>query len=275
MKQTNRKLRNFFLISFAWMWGLNLPRVLAHFGLLSLHPLLHMLLGYFAVFAPGIAAFCLTKGKENRKTLWKRGWQFKAPGKWWIPTMLIFPLSGGLTVLIMTLMGQTIAWEYSLPPAMIVPISLLIWLLGAYPEEFGWRGYAQERLEKKFSPLLTSLILGAIWAIWHLPLHFVEGSTQSTIPVAEFFIQTVVLTILYTWLYHRTQGNVAIAAAFHAMGNITGALIPFWVSSWGRWISFGILMIVAVVVVVVEFPKMDADRSQQSASSHKEKRKLS
>lgn len=256
MKQTNRELRKFFLVSFAWMWGLNLPRLLANYDIIPLHPLLNTLLGYFAVFGPGYAAFCLTKDKEARKVLWKRAWQFKSSGKWWIPTLLIFPLSAGLTVLIMTLLGKPLAWEYSLPPAMIVPIGLLIWLLGAYPEEFGWRGYAQERMEKKFSPLVTSLILGALWGVWHLPLHFIDSTTQFVIPVTEYIAQTIVLTVLYTWLYHRTKGNVAIAAAFHAMGNITGALIPYWVTGWGRWISFGTLFILAVIVVLVDYPNM-------------------
>jgi membrane protease YdiL (CAAX protease family) len=133
---------------------------------------------------------------------------------------------------------------------MIVPIGLLIWLLGAYPEEYGWRGFALPRFLEKYSPLTASLILGAIWGIWHLPLRFIPTTTLYVIPFWQYFLQTIVLSILYTWLHKGTKGSVFIASLFHAFGNITGSAIPYWTTSAGRWVSFGILLIVAVLVVL-------------------------
>jgi hypothetical protein len=86
--------------------------------------------------------------------------------------------------------------------------------------------------------------------LWHLPLHFIPTTTQYVIPIGEYLAQTVVLAFLYTWLHKGTGGSVFIASLFHAFGNITGAAIPYWTSSEGRWVSFGSLLIAAVLVVV-------------------------
>ncbi|MFN2302429.1 MAG: CPBP family intramembrane glutamic endopeptidase, partial [Anaerolineales bacterium] len=121
--------------------------------------------------------------KDGVKILWKNGWKTKFSKIWLIPTILLMPLMGLLTYIIMRILGQPIDWSYGLSPAMIVPIGLLIWLVGALPEEYGWRGYALPRLQRTFNPLVAGLILGIIWGVWHLPLHFIETTTQYAIPV--------------------------------------------------------------------------------------------
>jgi len=253
MKNTRKELLSFFIISFAWMWLLNAPRVMASSGIITLPSLVSTILGYSAVFGPGVAAFILTRvqsGKEGAKNLWKRGWTARFPKKWLVPALVLMPVMGILTVLILRLFEQPVAWEYGLPPAMIVPIGLLIWLLGALPEEYGWRGYALPRLMEKFNPLTASLILGLIWGLWHLPLHFISSSTQYVIPIWEYVLQTVLLTVIYTWLYRGTGGSILIAGIFHAMGNLTGAIFPYWTTEAGRWISFGLLLIPAILIAL-------------------------
>jgi membrane protease YdiL (CAAX protease family) len=161
------------------------------------------------------------------------------------------PVMGLLTFIIIRAFDQPIDWSNSLPPAMIVPIGLLIWLLGALPEEYGWRGYALPRLQRTFNPLIAGIILGVIWGLWHLPLHFIETTTQFAIPVWEYLAQTIVLSIIYTWLFKGTV-SVFVAILFHTFGNLTGAIFPYWTSSVGRWISFILLIITAVIIVVVK-----------------------
>lgn len=249
----SKELVRFFLIAFFWMWLINLPRVMAAFGWFEIPALLSTIMGYVAIFSPAVAAFILTRihsGKEGVKALWRSGWRTPFKKKWLIPAILLIPLSGLLTWGIMALLDQPIEWEYGAPIAMIVPIGLLIWLLNAYPEEYGWRGYALPRLLDKFSPLIASIFLGIIWGLWHLPLHFIPGTTQYVIPFWQFFLQTILLSILYTWLHIGTGGSVFIAALFHAFGNITGAALPYWTNNLGRWISFGIQLVIALVIVL-------------------------
>ena len=275
MKSARKELIYFFLIAFGWMWGLNLPRVLASYELINLPPLLSAILQYTAVFGPGVAAFILTgiqSGKAGVKALWRRGWKLNASKEWLFPALVLVPVAGLLTLGLLLLLGQPIYWEYALPPAMIVPIGLIIWLLGALPEEYGWRGYALDRLQAHSNPLVAGLLLGALWGIWHLPLHFIAGTTQAAIPIWEYLAQTLVLSLLYTWLHNGSGGSVLIAGLFHASGNLTGALIPYWVTGPGRWISFGMLLVPLVVLLVRRSPYLQADQSQQAKARNAEAR---
>lgn len=253
MKSTRKELIVYFVLTFAWMWLLNFPRVLSAFGWLDIPDLASTILGYLAVFGPAVAAFILTgieAGKPGMKSLWRRGWRVNFEKKWLLPAILLVPVVGLITWLFLSLIDVPIDWQYGAPPVLIVPIGLLIWLLNAYPEEFGWRGYALPRLLERNSPLTASLILGVIWGAWHLPLHFIPTTTQFVIPIWQYLSQTVVLSIIYTWLHKGTNGSVFIASLFHAFGNIAGAAIPYWTTDAGRWVSFGLLLIVAIIIVV-------------------------
>ena len=67
----------------------------------------------------------------------------------------------------------------------------------------------------------------------------------------QYFLQTIVLSIFYTWLHNNTGGSVLIAIIFHAVSNTSAAVIPFWTTELGRWIDFGILIVAAIVILSV------------------------
>jgi chromate transport protein ChrA len=79
--------------------------------------------------------------------------------------------------------------------------------------------------------------------MWHLPLVFIEGTTQAAIPFYEFVLQTMLLAVLYTWLYNNTGGSVLVAALFHASANTAAAAVPTWTTEFGRWSSFALLAV--------------------------------
>lgn len=258
MKQiTNRQLLQFFGITFAFSWLLWIPAVLKSNGYPDL-PDIVGLPGMFAPFGPAIAAFWLLgrqEGREGVKKLWKRGWNLDFDKKWLLPTIFLMPLISLVTVGIFKLMGLSIEWEHGIPLAALVPIFFYIYLLNALPEEYGWRGYALGPLLNRYSALVASLILGAIWGLWHLPLHFIEGTTQAAIPVYQFILQQMVLAIFYTWLFNNTHGSVFIAILFHTIANVVGGAIPYWTTDQGRWIGFAIQVVFAVIIVLIWGPK--------------------
>ena len=250
---SNRRLTQFFIITFAFSWLLWLPQVLKFNGFPEL-PDIVGLPGKFAPFGPAVAAFYLVwkqDGKEGPKTLWLRGWRLNFKKIWLLPTLLLGPVTALLTVVILIAVQGSFSWEYGIPAAMIVPVFLLIFFTNALPEEYGWRGFALDPLQKRTNALSASLILGAIWALWHLPLFFIEGTTQAAIPMYQYFLQTIVLAIFYTWLYNNTGGSVLIAILFHAVANTSAAVVPFWTTGLGRWINFGILIVTAVVILFI------------------------
>ena len=252
MKQTNPShLLPFFGVTFAFSWLLWLLPLLKSNGFTNL-PDIVGLSGMLAPLGPAVAAFWLTwrqEGKAGMKALWLRGWRLDFEKKWLVPALLLGGIIVLLTTLLLQLLGQAIAWQYAIPPVMIVPIFLLIYFTNALPEEYGWRGYALDPLQDRFQALPASLILGLIWALWHLPLFFIEGTTQQAIPLYQFILQTMVLAIFYTWLHNNTGGSVLIAALFHATSNVAAAAVPYWTTDLGRWLNFGVLVVLVGIVV--------------------------
>ncbi len=254
LPSNTKNLVLFFLISFGISWLFQLPRVLMDNGLAQISPGL-LKLSPFAVLGPFLAAFVLTYksgGWEGIKALWKRGWDFNFDKKWLIVVFLLPVISSGLTILGINLFGGKILWEYQgFPIAMFFPVLLILFVTQALPEEYGWRGFALDRLQDRFNALTASLVLGLLWGLWHLPLHFMNGTTQEVIPVFEFIIKQMVGAIFFTWIYNNTNRNVFLAILLHAVWNVFGGLIPYWVTSQGRWINFGVELLLAGIIVGV------------------------
>lgn len=95
---------------------------------------------------------------------------------------------------------------------------------GPFFEEAGWRGFALPRLQSRYSALVSSLILGVIWACWHIPLWF-HPETSNRIPFVPFLLLNVTLTTFMTWLYNNTRGSLVIAILAHFSFNLVGAFV--------------------------------------------------
>ena len=78
---------------------------------------------------------------------------------------------------------------------------------------------------------------------------------QAGIPVYQFVLQQMVLAILYTWLFNNTKGSVWVAILFHTVGNIMGAAVVYWTTDQGRWISFAVLVVIALVILAIWGPR--------------------
>jgi membrane protease YdiL (CAAX protease family) len=164
---------------------------------------------------------------------------------------LLPPVVAVLTVLSVMLAGKNIDWELAPPLLTLFPVFMLIFFTNAFPEEFGWRGYVLDRFQLRWNALVASLILGAIWGLWQLPLHFIGGTIQHTVPIWEFVAQTIVVTIAYTWLYNNTGGSILVAMLFHAVNSFTAAVVPYWTTEAGRWIHLAILLLVVGAIVLI------------------------
>jgi membrane protease YdiL (CAAX protease family) len=133
---------------------------------------------------------------------------------------------------------------------------------GPFNEEFGWRGFALERFQGKWSALISSIYLGIIWGFWHLPLFFIIGSSQEGQPFLLFVIMTSLLSILFTLIYNNTDGNILAAMLFHTMFNLTYAIIPFTEIVLGI-IFFGILLIITDLLIIFFFGAYELNRKNR------------
>ena len=86
-------------------------------------------------------------------------------------------------------------------------------------EEIGWRGYALPKLQGGYSALVSSVVLGVIWVLWHLPLFFNPTSSYSDTPFWAFLIFILPVSILITWIFNSTGGSTLMIMILHAMLN--------------------------------------------------------
>ncbi len=87
-------------------------------------------------------------------------------------------------------------------------------------EEFGWRGFLQKELQKKYNPLITALIISFFWSLWHLPFHY-NGfyDTGGIVNLLPRFIVTIPLAIIYTWLYNKSSYAILAVILLHTTFN--------------------------------------------------------
>jgi membrane protease YdiL (CAAX protease family) len=119
-------------------------------------------------------------------------------------------------------------------------------------EEPGWRGFALPHLQKKHSPLIASLILAPVWALWHLPL---MGSEFPLPIIPAFLVSILGGTLVQTWLFNRTKESVLVQMLFHATVNTIGAglIFPLFtgVSLIALWWIYSILWLLAGFALIL------------------------
>jgi uncharacterized protein len=224
----DRNLLLFFLIAFGWSWLFWLPVVMWD---------LNLLLSVMAS-GPSVSAFLLTylsEGKNGLKNLLRRAIDYKIRKVWLVPTFLLIPAitSGALLMATLTV-GQTPEFGILFYQPWLIPLAFvgILFIAGPVQEEFGWRGYALDRLRRKLNnALLSSMILGVIWGFWHLPFFFIGGTGEELgptyqQPIWNIIISTMLFSILYTWLHNNTEGSLTPALIFHTMTNLTPLVFP-------------------------------------------------
>ncbi|MDG5777407.1 CPBP family intramembrane metalloprotease [Haloarculaceae archaeon H-GB1-1] len=138
-----------------------------------------------------------------------------------------------------------------LPGVIEYPLFLgFVVLFGGGLEEPGWRGYLLPALQEVYSPLTAGLLVGIVWAGWHLPLVFIPGTIQNTLPLGLYLLQLVELSILLTWLTNRVDGRILPAILLHAGAN---ALLNYYPvgGAAGATTPLGLGLLVTTLTVAV------------------------
>ncbi len=107
---------------------------------------------------------------------------------------------------------------------MVVAIIFSTWAQAG--EEIGWRGFALPRMTEKFGLPLSTLILGVLWACWHLPLFFVRGADTFGQSFILYLLQVTGFSVTLGWLYWRTKGSLLLVMLMHAAVNNTKDIVP-------------------------------------------------
>lgn len=226
--------------------------------------LLHILGG----FGPSIAGLVLVFRRydgSTRRDFWRRAFSFHNLGLGWtLVSLLLLPLTFILSMVPAVLVSSTVPTFPTLKAIAASPIELLPLIIigivaGPLSEELGWRGYGLDVLRQRFGAFGIIAILGAFWAVWHLPLFFILGTSQNQMGVGStefwlFIINAFSLTAIFLWVYQRTRSSVLSAILLHFSYNFTFSLffpLPTIVSLFHS----GIMILLAAGLWLLSAPR--------------------
>ena len=228
-KKTKKMMIMFFALAYVIIWVVLLPILLLPQRTEQLDFLL-----LIAAYAPFLAAIITTLVYEGRAGLWtwlKSVFKWRLPFVWYlIGGVLINFLFVALHIGLYILLGGHIVLAGGDPPwySYLVTFPIIVFL--SFPfgsglgEEAGWRGFALPKLLERFSPLVASIILGALWGLWHTPALLMsswEGASQGIL----LFIYVIPLTMIMTWVYLKSHRSTIPVMLMHTGGNIYGSML--------------------------------------------------
>lgn len=222
----DRPLWIYFCLAFGITWGVGGLALLA--GDIRRASPLHPL-HYIAAFGPSISGIVMaasTGGWPGVRQVLARLVPRRLSLPWYLAVLTGFP---ALNILAARFLAPDFPARLPAWPQMLslLPITLLT-DTGPLGEEFGWRGFALPRMLKRGRPLAAALILGVIWWAWHLPTFFIATLSQHELSMPLFFVNVLSLSVIMTWLYQRTRGDLLLMIFVHLAANYCGWIgIPF------------------------------------------------
>lgn len=217
-------LLSFFMLAIVITWLLALPSILLG---LPFKPFQTA-----GAYGPLLAAVIVSAamGGDESNSLFQRMTNFRFGLGWYLLAifgyvflyLLVAGLSGAPLMQSLTDKGTLIFTLY-------LPALFTSYLVNPIGEETGWTGFALPRLQKRFAPWLAAVILGVVWAIWHLPAYFVPSEMGAFNPVNFiFFIMiSISMRVIWTWVTNHANGSGIVGVLLHASSNaVSLALIP-------------------------------------------------
>lgn len=247
----------FFVLTFLIAWSLWLP--------LGIFAPEHYMLSLPGVWAPTISAFILTwlaDGKAGLQNFMKKIVHWRVGIQWYL--VVLFGVAGiaCLAIGIGNMFGISspeISLPYGLPRASLIgflPIFFLsnLFIGGPIAEDIGWRGYIFSKLRERMNAARASLLVGIVWAVWHLPYFIFPtwNNAVGNIPFLWFALLTTSWSVLFAWVYVNTE-SILMPILFHAainttlgtlgiLGQADGDLTPLVLNTILTWLVVGLIV---------------------------------
>ncbi len=232
-----------------------------------------MFLAAFSATIAGVALTAIADGKAGLRRLFGELLIWRAGVQWWAFALLFLaPASVAGAWLFGLFGGPGIDASKLATFYMALPGLVMFFLLAGLGEELGWRGFLLRRLQSRHGALVSSIITGVFWSLWHIPMFYMEipGMPYNSMRI-EFGIVPVVLgfmvyliawSVQYTWIYNNTKGSLLLMCVLHGS--------EFWVGSLvgvdnTRFFFYGLtpVMVLTSAVIVVVFGARNLSRTRE------------
>jgi uncharacterized protein len=225
----------FFLLTYLFIWGASIPLITYLWlnGGSDAPLVLWIAVTALGNYSPLLAALLLTYQTDGRTGIQ----QLLRPLTWWRVSGYWYVVAFGYEAFVLLLAaatGRLLTGQWPAFPDnyylwMLPLIFLIIFFQAGIAEEIGWRGYALPRLQSRWTALQSSLVLGVVWAFWHLPSYFVPGTYHYGRDLTFFgwyVLSVVATTIVMTWVFNGTRGSLMLVILLHTAQNTAVAFLP-------------------------------------------------
>ena len=221
-----KEIRNFIVLTFCTTWILWGSLVaLSQLNILRYGTPLFMTIFVLGAFAPALSAIWLTKRNSEKKkyhAFLKNIINPKHHLLWYVFIIIV--------VLILSIVRRIVPYGVGdgiiKQPVYFTILYLPMMVIGGGLEEIGWRGFLQPRLEKLHSPLLSTMSIGVIWTIWHIPLWFIVGANQVNFNLISYFFNVLAFAFVLAVVYSGTK-SIFMCILCHALINSCLEVFPF------------------------------------------------
>ena len=247
---------SYFVIAFVVSWAIWISMALANFRVVQGSAWPTHVPGMTGPIVAALVMSAIVGGGMGVKELVSRMGRWHVAGRWYL--VALSPLAFfGIAAVASAATGR--GWptlselgKFSGLPVVAAPVMWLMLLVLAFMEETGWRGFAVPEMLKTKSFLTTALVIGVLWALWHVPSVFlIEQYQHMGIAIVPMFLFGMVSgSIFLTWLYRASGGSVLLVALWHGSYNLVSgtaaahglvaAVVTTGVMTW------------AIVIVVME-----------------------
>jgi hypothetical protein len=263
--RTIRSLLAFFVLTYAVTWACFFTAVALSGNFGSSVPTLEHFrtsLLYLGTFAPSLVAIAITawvEGMPGVLALLRRLAEWQVAVRWYVFAIgYMAAIKIAVAIVHRLVVGSWPRFGNEAWYLIIAAIFLSTPIQAG--EEIGWRGYALPRLAARFGFARASLVLGVIWALWHLPLFFVTGLGNYGQSFPIFALGSIALSAGITWLYVHVNGSLLLTMLMHSAVNQTVGIVPSTIAdaanpfalstSLVAWLTDALLWITALYFLV-------------------------
>lgn len=253
----------YFALAFLWSWGwwfgliFTTPADAITSGNLPFTFIVFALIGGFGPSISGIITSLLTGGKKETGSLLSGIKKGRFGIGWYAMALLTVPLLTLVQTGLHAASGRIIT--YSVPGMML--IMGFIWpLFSSFGEEIGWRGYALPKMQKRYGILSSSLLLGLIWGVWHLPSDYIAYSSYGWLFIPMFLllgpVNLTAHSVIMTFIYNKTKGSLIPMILYHYTITMAAILSPSFSFSGQvddiikTAVSVGVIVLAAVIIII-------------------------
>lgn len=218
-----------------------------------------ILLGTFAPALVALGLIAKHDGSAGIQALVRRLLQWDVGARWYllaVTYMVVIKLTVALAHRIIA--GS---WpRFGNDPRYILVVAIIFSTPVQSGEEIGWRGYALPRLAERMGYGWASILLGLIWAVWHLPIFFIPGADKYGQSFPVWALGVTALSVAIAWLYVHTNGSLLLTMLMHAAVNNTSGIVPAATSGAANpftlkaslllWLTTGLLWVPAAYFLI-------------------------